>query len=223
MSTNSKVSFRALRVLTYTVLFKAIIDALIPVSRITDRHGLSMVAQAMEFVCIVACVMCLGGVTALSGKFVSVRRIMVVVLILDCITLLMIIFELQMIIGDYTEAAAGFESLALVSHTAERLLIGAAFLLFMKGFGEALRKVDDSIAAEASERLGSMYLCFSCAGAIVAAFAVSTGRASMTAASAVFELAEIILELLMYRSVSGAALLLWRKRAAVTDERTRLL
>ena len=217
MSTNNKFSFRALRVLTYTVLSKAIIDAVILVSMMTDSHVLLTIAHAAEFVCIVAFVMCLGGITALSKKFDTERRIMVIVLILDCITLLLIMFEIRMLIS--SDSAAGyFESIALVSFAAERLLLGAAFLLLMKGFGEILRNEGDDASATASERLGMIYLCSNSAAAILAAFVVTTGKAPLIAASAVFELAGIILEFLMYRRASGTALLLWRKRAGVTDK-----
>jgi len=221
MSTNNKFSFRALKALTYTVLSKAIIDAVILVSTMTDSNVLLTITQAAEFICIVACVMCLGGVVSLSGKFNTVRRIMVFVLILDCITLLLIMFEMRMLISGYS-AAGDFESIALVSFAAERLLIGAAFLFLIKRFGEILRKEGDDASAPGPERLGMIYLFSNSSAAILAAFVVTTGKAPLIAASAVFELAGVILELLMYRRVSGTALLLWRKRAGVTDRRNGL-
>ena len=223
MRTNKKVNFKSLRILTYTVLIKTVIDTVILLSRLTESYVLQAIAQEAEFINIVACALCLGGIAALSGKFVTVHRIMVIVLILDCITLLLITFELRMIMSDYAEAAAGFESLVVGLYTAERLLIGAAFLFFVKGFGEALRIEGDSAAAEVFERLGALYLCFSSVGAVMAAFAVTTEGIPFKVASTVFEIAGIAIEFLIYRKASYAARLIWMKRAAViSDERIRL-
>ena len=221
MSTKRKVSFRALRILTYTILAKAIIDAVMLACMLTGADGLLVVAQAIGFINIIACVMCLVGIIGLSRKFVSTFRIMVLVLIIACFTLLMIVLEIRMIINKDINTAFAVETIALVSFTAARLLIGAAFLFLMRGFGSTLKEEDEDALAAAAEKLGIIYLCCNSAGAVIRAFAVEKGGIPLIAAAAIFDFVGIAIEILMYRRAYGAAFIIWRRRAFVAaDGRT---
>ena len=220
MSTKRKVSFRALRILTYTILAKAIIDAVMLACMLTGADGLLVISQVIGFINIIACVMCLVGIIGLSRKFVSTFRIMVLVLIIACFTLLMIVLEIRMINKDINTAFA-VETIALVSFTAARLLIGAAFLFLMRGFGETLKEEDERSLAVAAEKLGIIYLCCNSAGAVIRAFAVEKGGIPLIAAAAIFDFVGIAIEILMYRRAYGAAYIIWRRRAFVAaDGRT---
>ena len=215
MSINKRVSFRALRTLTYLILFKAIIDTVVLVSRTAGADLIYTVAHFADFIDLVACVLCFVGVTALSSRFVLSHRFTVAALILECVALLLVTVELRLMVSQYeaAAAAAGFITLFLIS--AERLLIGAAFFFLMTGFGKILREEGDIASATASERLGITYLCCNSLGAILRPLVLTSNSTMLIAIPVVFEIAGIILEFLMYRNASNAAFLIWKNRRTV--------
>ena len=215
MSINKRVSFRALRTLTYLILFKAIIDTVVLVSRTAGADLIYTVAHFADFINLVACVLCFVGVTALSSRFVLSHRFTVAALILECVALLPVTVELRLMVSQYEAAAAsaGFITLFLIS--AERLLIGAAFFFLMTGFGKILREEGDIASATASERLGITYLCCNSLGAILRPLVLTPNSTMLIAIPVVFEIAGIILEFLMYRNASNAAFLIWKNRRTV--------
>lgn len=217
MSTNSTVSYRALRLLTYTIICKAVIDAVMLIGRMTALNVLYTIAKAAGFINIVACIVCLVGIITLSGKMVSTFRVMVIVLILDCVSLLLFTLDMRLAISDYTAEAAVIRIIALISIAAERLLIGAAFLFLMKGFGEILRAADDTAAA-ACEKLGMIYLCCNSAGTIAAAIAELAGAEAFRRVAYVLFILVIILEFLMARRSYDAAFRIWRMRTSDVPE-----
>ena len=94
MNAANRISVTALRVLTYTILIKAVISAVMLICMIAEVFALRssmpdvtvvgvvyLIAQTAEFINIVACVLCLGGIAALSAYYVSTRKIMVTVLL----------------------------------------------------------------------------------------------------------------------------------------------
>ena len=218
MSTNSTVSYRALRLLTYTIICKAVIDAVMLVGRMTALNVLYMIAKAAGFINIVACIVCLVGIITLSGKLVTTFRIMVIVLILDCVSLLLFTVGMRLAISDYTAEAAVIRIIALLSIAAERLLIGAAFLFLMKGFGEILRAADETTAA-AYEKLGMIYLCCNSAPTAAAAIAELAGSEALRRTAYALYILVIILEFLMARRSYDAAYRIWRMSTSDEPER----
>ena len=225
MDVANRISVTALRTLTYTILIKAVISAVIMICTIAEIFVLRsstpditavgiayLTAQTVGFVNIAGCVMCLGGIAALSAKFVSTRKIMVTVLLLQCLVLLLTAAGLGFAIGN-SEAATAAQIITLASDVAETLLIGVAFLFCMKGFGEVLRNDGDPGSAEVCERLGCIYLCWSIAGIILHTLVLLKGSSSLLIALAVLSLIGAILEFLMYKMVSDAAFRIWRKHA----------
>jgi len=212
LSINKRVSFRALRILTYTILFKAIIDAVILISGLTGSDLIYTIARFAGFINLVACVLCFVGVTALSSRFITAHRITVAVLILECVALLMVTVELRLMVINYEAAAAVGEYITLFLIAAGRLLIGAAFFLLMTGFGKILREEEQIASALSSERMGIIYLCCSSIGAILRLFALSSDSTIITAVSAAFDIAGIILDILVYRRATDSAFLIWKKR-----------
>ena len=215
LSINKRVSFRALRILTCTILFKAIIDTVVLVSRTAGADLIYTVAHFADFIDLVACVLCFVGVTALSSRFVISHRFTVAALILECVALLLVTVELRLMVSQYeaAAAAAGFITLFLIS--AGRLLIGAAFFFFMTGFGRMLRDDGENAFATASTRLGIIYLCCNSLGAILRPLVLTSNSTMLIAIPVVFEIAGIILEFLMYRNASNAAFLIWKNRGTV--------
>ena len=225
MGAANRISVPALRTLTYTILIKAVISAVIMICTIAEVFVLRsstpditavgiayLTAQTVGFVNIAACVMCLGGIAALSAGFVSARKMMVTVLLLQCLVLLLTAAGLGFAIGN-SEAATAAQIITLASDAAETLLIGVAFLFCMKGFGEVLRNDGDTGSAVVCERLGTVYLYCSIAGVILHTLVISKDSSSVWIVLAVLFFVWAVLELLMYFEVSDAAFRIWRKRA----------
>lgn len=215
MSTNKRVSFKGLRILTYTILIKAVIDAGMLVSRLLESDVLLTITHAAEFINITACVLCLGGAVALSSLFVHVHRMMVVMLILKCLTLLMISVDLFLIISNNDPATGGPGFVALILFIAGRLIAGAALFLLMKGFGEILRKEGDNDAAAAMEKTGVIYLICNSIGAILAALVGAIAGAALFVMAIVFDVLCVILETMMFQKTSAAAFRIWKSRASI--------
>lgn len=215
MGINKSVSFRSLRILTYTMLFKAIINAVILISGMTGLDLIYTTARFADFINLVGFVLCFVGVTALSSRFIIAHRIMVTMLIFECIALLMVTVRLRLMVANYEAAAAAAEQIMLFLIVAGRLLIGAAFFFLMTGFGKILREEGDIASALASERLGIIYLCVNSFGVIVWTFVLTGDITVIIAARAGFKLVGIILEILMYRRASYAAFLIWKNRGTV--------
>lgn len=224
MGTSGRVSVPALRILTYTILIKAGISAVrlmctvaAGIALLSSAEDMSatgsifVVAQTAGLINIVACVMCLDGIRALSSKFITTQRIMVAVLITDCFMLLPVTAQLYLMIIGKTAAASALNAIMLTLEAAESLLIGSAFLFLMKGFGESLRNEGDS--ASACEKLGTIYLCFAAANAAVTVFMGPDSGIPLLAAETVLALAGVILEVLIFIRVRSAAFRIWRKHA----------
>ena len=226
MDTANRISVLALRILTYTILIKAVISAVMLICMIAEIFALRsstpdvtvvgviyLITQTAEFINIAACVMCLGGIAALSACFVSTRKIMVTVLLTQCLVLLLTTVSLGLATGNNETATSYAKTITLASDSAERLLIGAAFLFCLKGFGEVLRNDGDAGSAEACERLGAVYLYCNIAGIILHTLVISKGSRSVWIVLAGLFFVWAILEFLMYFKVSDAAFRIWRKRA----------
>lgn len=231
MDTGRRVSVRALRILTYTILVKALVSAgmlfctaaahFAVRSSSGDISGYAdaqIICQAVYFIDIVVCVMCLIGVISLSKRFVYTHRVMVAVLITYCAVILLFSAELRLALGSYEKAANAVGIITLVMSAAVRLLVGAAFLLLMKGFGEVLlQAVGDEAMASKTERLGLIYFGCNTVAALSGSLAGSAlGSSSM--AAIVLDFAVVILEFLMYRRASAAAFRIWRRRAFGSDD-----
>lgn len=165
MDTVRRVSARTLRLLTYTILIKAVIstvmlsctmvvglELLSVIEAVPAVDSIYIIAQALGFVNIVACVMCLGGISALSEKFTVSHILMVVVLIIECIMTLLVALEMRLMVLGNSDAASVVEFVMLASVAVARLLMGVALFFFMKGIGEILRRYGDITAASKSER-----------------------------------------------------------------------
>ena len=215
MSINKRVSFRALRILTYTILFKAIIDAVILISGLTGSDLIYTIARFAGFINLVACVLCFVGVTALSSRFITAHRIIVAMLILECVALLMVTVELRLMVINHEAAAATVEFITLYLIAAGRLLIGAAFFFLMTGFGKVLREEGEISSALTSERLGFIYLFCNSFGVVFWTFVLSADGAVLIAVREAWKAVGIILEILMYRRASDAAFLIWKNRGTV--------
>ena len=100
MDAGNSVSVPALRMLTYTILTKAVISAVIlvctVVTLITMRFAMpdmpwvgvtDVIAQTAGFVNTVACAMCLVGICSLSKYFIYTNRIMVLEMITQCVVM----------------------------------------------------------------------------------------------------------------------------------------
>ncbi len=225
MDTARKVSVRALRILTYTILIKAVLSAVFLICTLAGVIALRsasanvifsevifLLAQAAEFINIVACVMCLGGITALSIRFVATHMTMVIVLVLECVLLMMFTAEVSLAAVN-NETASTFSTIMLILYAAIILLIGAAFLFCMRGFGEVLRRENDSASAESAEKLGIIYLIINAVGAALFVLSISGGGIMMLLALSLLYLLGAILELIMYRKAYDAAFRYWRKHA----------
>ena len=226
MNAANRISVTALRVLTYTILIKAVISAVMLICMIAEVFALRssmpdvtvvgvvyLIAQTAGFINIAACVICLGGIAALSAYFVSTRKIMVMVLLIQCLVLLLTTVSLGLATGNNETATSYAQTIMLASDSAERLLIGAAFLFCMKGFGEVLRNDGDTGSAVVCERLGTVYLYCSIAGVILHTLVISKDSSSVWIVLAVLFFVWAVLELLIYFKVSDAAFRIWRKRA----------
>ncbi len=226
MGTAKRVSVTALRILTYTILIKAVISAVMLICTAAAWFSLRpgapdlpqtgvvfVIAEAVGFINIVATVMCLSGISWLSRRFVAAHRIMVAVLITQCVLMMLITIELALSVNNVAGTAA-VEMFMLAFEAADRLLIGAAFLFCMKGFGEILREDGDQVSAVAIERLGTAYFVCSIAGVIPLIMTFAKAVAFIT----IYYLAGAILEFLMYRKASDAAFRIWRKRAFDVSE-----
>lgn len=224
MDTARKVSVRALRILTYTILIKAVLDAVALACDISARLALLtnmtaipatdaiyMISRAAMFVNIVACVMCLGAITQLSDRLVAAYRIMAVVLISECVTLLMLAVEIRLMVSGYETVAAALDSIMLTLIAAEKLLIGVAFLFLMRGFGGALKDIGDDGSGTILARLGAIYLWI-CIISGVLKVLMPTMRENMFLAAAAFDLVEVVIEVLMYLKTADAAFRIWRSR-----------
>lgn len=230
MDTARKVSVRALRILTYTMLIKAVLSAVFLICTLAGVIALRsatanvifsevifLLAQAVEFINIVACVMCLGGITALSISFVATHMTMVIVLILECVLLMMFTAEVCLTAVN-NENASAFGTIMLVLYAVIILLIGAAFLFCMRGFGEVLRRENDAASAESAEKLGIIYLIISAVVTALFVLTIPRGGIVMLLALSLLYLSEAILELLMYRKAYDAAFRFWRKHAFGVSE-----
>ena len=226
MNAANRISVTALRVLTYTMLIKAVISAVMLICMIAEVFALRssmpdvtvvgvvyLIAQTAEFINIVACVLCLGGIAALSACFVSARKLMVAVLLVQCLLLLLTTVGLGLTTGSNETEISYAQIITLASDSAERLLIGAAFLFCMKGFGEVLRNDGDKGSAEVCERLGAVYLYCSIGGVILHTLVISKESRYVWIVLAGLFFVWAILEFLMYFKVSDAAFRIWRKRA----------
>lgn len=226
MGTTGKVSVPALRILIYTILAKAVIDMVMlacmtasgadmvyTARTIPEISSVLIIAQTAGFINVVACVMCLGGIAALSEKFVRAQGIMVAVLLIECFIMLPVTAGLYLTITGNAAAASAMNAATLTLAAAERLLTGAAFLFLMKGFGENLRRYEDGVSAASSEKLGRIYFCLSIVSAIGTFFLGSDLGFPMVLTDLIVGLAGVILELLMYIRAKDAAFLIWRKRA----------
>ena len=127
MNTNKRVSFRALRILTYTILFKAIIDAVMLVSRVAGADLIYTTLRFAGFIDLVAAVLCFVGVIALSPRFITSYRTIVSVLLLECVALLLVTVELWLMVSNYVAAIAVVERIMLLLLATDRLLMGAVF------------------------------------------------------------------------------------------------
>ncbi|MBQ6500212.1 MAG: hypothetical protein IJI87_02325 [Mogibacterium sp.] len=226
MDVANRISVTALRTLTYTILIKAVISAVTMICTIaeifvlhssaTDVTAIGIVyltAQTVGFINIAGCVMCLGGIAALSAKFVSTRKIMVTVLLIQCLVLVFVAAGLSFVTVNNGAATTAARIITFASDALKSLLTGAAFLLCMKGFGEVLRNNGDAGSAEVCERLGRLYLFWSIAGIVLHTQILPKESGSLLIALAVLFLVEAILEFLIYLKVSDAAFRIWRKRA----------
>ncbi len=206
-------SFTALRILTYIMLIKAGVDAVMLVSKLTSSDIMLTIARTADFISIVACVLCLVGVTGISKRFVYVFRMMVAVLLLDSIAMLFAAIELRMSAGNYLTAAAVLKYIALASVAAERLLIGAAFLLLMKSFGSLLDSVGDHTASVTAERSGQIYLVCNTVCVILSLMREFAGIQTVIIMASVMDLVIIVIEIVMYRIAADAAFRYWRINA----------
>ncbi len=226
MDTSGRVSVHALRILTYTILTKALISAVMFLCALAAWISLNVASPAIQIIEIlfitsvaagflncVAVMMCLGGVSLLSKRFVSTRRIMVAVLLLWCSAILMAIVQIGLDGAGCSSAAAAAGDLMLTSVGAEKLLTGAAFLFITKGFGEALREEGDDVRPAAMERLGRVYYCFTIFSILLMAVGLLKFVPAFLPVQASLYLAGAVLEFMIYRRVSDAAFRIWRKRA----------
>ena len=226
MSTGGRVSVPALRILTYTILIKSVISTVmlscttvvgLELLSVTEEvpavDSIYIITQALGFINIVACVMCLGGISALSEKFTVSHILMVVVLIIECIMTLLVALEMRLMVLGNSDAASVVEFVMLASVAVARLLMGVALFFFLKGIGEILRRYGDITAASLSEHLGFVYICCNTVAVILAGFIWIGSGIVVLIVSTVINLAAAILELLMYRKTSDATFRLWRQRA----------
>ncbi len=225
MDTVRGISARTLRILTYTILIKAVIstvmlscttvvglELLSVIKEVPGVDSIYIITQALGFINIVACVMCLGGISALSEKFTVSHILMVVVLIIECIMTLLVALEMRLMVLGNSDAASVVEFVMLASVAVARLLMGVALFFFMKGIGEILRRYGDITAASLSEHLGFVYICCNTVAVILAGFTWIGSGIAVLILSAVINFAAAILELLMYRKTSDATFRLWRQR-----------
>ena len=226
MGTGKSVSVRSLRVLAYTILIKAVVsavklgcsaaDGLAARSIIPEWTGTGtvyVIAQMIGFNAIITGVMCLGGISVLSKSFVYSYRVAVVVLIMECTALLIAALDIFLTINRVAAARVASGLIVLCSIVAARLLIGVAILLLMRGFGEALRKSEDVRSAASHERFGLIYLYFNCAAVILAGLAETNGSDTAFYSALAISLICIVLEILIYLTISDTAFRIWRQRA----------
>lgn len=213
MDTVRRISVPALRILTRTILIKAVISAVLFIcaaaagiyllSGAPDTSAIwvaCVIAQTAGFVNAVAAVLCLGGVTALSARITGAYRAVTAALIVQCLVLLLVTMIMYLPAADYQAAAAVVRITLLALIAAERLLIGAAFLFLAKSF-------------DGTGRIGTFYFYYSIAGIILPMAAIRAGDAAFMFVVAAVCLAGAVLELLMYRQISEAAFSIWRKLA----------
>lgn len=215
LSINKRVSFRALRILTYTILFKAIIDSITLIGELIESDLIYTIGRFADFINIVACVLCFVGIVALSTKFIYSHRIMVAVLILECVTVMLATFELRLFLSGYEVADDVVEWITLISMAAGRLLVGAAFFFLMTGFGEILRAEGNIVLAAAFEKLGLLYPCCNSIHAVLRTVSIAADNTVISTAAAAFEILGIVLVIIMYRRVSDAAFMIWKNRESI--------
>lgn len=205
--------------MTYAVLMKAFVDMVLLISRTAAFNTVYMIAIVAGFINIVACVLCLAGIAKLSKQYVYAFRIMVAVIAIMCVTVFLIILDVRLITNSYMTGAYSARMVTLVSAMCIRMLIGVAFLCYMRGNGEILRKAGDDHCASSSEKVGSIYLYLNSMGALFSTFALYSNSKISIAAAVVFDIIGIILELLMYRRAADAAFLIWKNRTvSISDE-----
>ena len=236
MGTGKNVSVRALRILTYTILIKAVISAVKLVCSAADGLAARMIipgwigagtvyviAQMTGFIAIIAGVMCLVGISVLSKHFVYSYRVAVAVLIMESTALLMATLDIFLTINKVSEANIASGVIVLLSIVVARLLIGVALLLLMRGFGEVLRDAEDFKSATAHERLGSIYFCFNFVAVMLAGLAETKGSDAAFFSALAVSFFCIILELIIYRTISDSAFRIWRQRAFDDSEEWSLI
>lgn len=197
-----------MRILTYTILIKAVIDSFLLISMTLTSDILITASYTAAFINTVACVICLIGVTALSKRFVYVLRLMVTVLMLMSVMILMYAIGRLFTVLDPGPANIMYIERTLMA--AVRIVFGVAFLFLMKGFGESLKDDGDEYSASATEKTGIIYMCCS---SMMAFLKILDGTVPgvIVPVSVIIYAASVIIEILMYRRAYEAAFCIWRK------------
>lgn len=225
MRATGRLNLPALRILTYNILIKAVISAVMlvciaaadvgliaPALNIAGVGDVSVVARTAEFVNIVAFVMCLREIAAISRRFVTVQRIVIASLITECFAVVLIMAAVYLTVFENSIDMAFVVTVMLSLFAVEKLLIGTAFLFLMKGFADGLRDIGD-VSVGADEKLGVLYLCCNIVGVTCAVLAGPDNNFVLVTILALLHLSNVILEIMMYIKVSDAAQQIWKKCA----------
>lgn len=220
-----RVRVPALRMLTLSMLIKAIVSAVMCAcaaaasfslySSGRDIPGLIIISAIVQTIGLfngVVCILSLSRVSVISKRFESACKAAVVALFSDCLILLLTGVEAWLLAGSFKTPAAVVDWMILAGIFFKRLILSTAFLQIMKGFSEILRENGDRKRAAASERTGNAYMCCNAIGVVLLALFWAKVSVLTHASSAAVYLSCTVIEFIMYRIASEAAFTLWRAR-----------
>lgn len=233
MNQDNKAWIKALKVLPYTILINAVFGAvmLICVTAVdfcVEHYGCgaftgeyvlsntSTFAQAMVFIGCIICIACLGSLGTLSDDFYEARKIMVSVIILDC---LVIMLSLAGMVVDSTHNGRSIDEYRYILQTViavDKILKGYSFMQVMKAYSDVLHRDGSDELSQKSAKLGTAYMCAAVAGALTGALEAilkpGPAAGALLLLTVATMAAAVVIGFGMFNVTNKAGFQIWRKR-----------